>query len=102
MDKPYMTIDPANDALYVVWTDFGTTRGPNVVRIYFSGQIALSTAVIRDRTDPSPALCSCRDRMPVTGGAAGRTGPGPAEPVPDSGTEDKKEDGSCANRSFTR
>src|SRR5436190_8659361 len=66
------------------------------------GQIALSTAVIRDRTDPSPALCSCRDRLPVTGGAAGRTGPGPAEPVPDSGTEDKKEDGSCSNRSFTR
>lgn len=40
MDKPYMTIDPANDALYVVWTDFGLTRGPNVVRIYFSASTA--------------------------------------------------------------
>ena len=39
MDKPYMTIDPANDALYVVWTDFGLTRGPNVVRIYFSESV---------------------------------------------------------------
>src|SRR2546425_6124401 len=39
MDKPYMTIDPATGALYVVWTDFGLTRGPNAVRIYFAASV---------------------------------------------------------------
>src|SRR5439155_24263195 len=36
MDKPYMTIDPVSDALYVFWTDFSPTRGPNSWRIYFA------------------------------------------------------------------
>src|SRR5437867_8880269 len=36
MDKPYMTIDPASDALYLVWTDFGPHRGPNEIRIFYA------------------------------------------------------------------
>jgi hypothetical protein len=36
MDKPFMTIDPATDALYLVWTDFGPHRGPNDIRIFFA------------------------------------------------------------------
>ncbi|HYS06921.1 MAG TPA: sialidase family protein [Candidatus Dormibacteraeota bacterium] len=36
MDKPYMTIDPVSDALFVFWNDFSRTRGPNSWRIFFA------------------------------------------------------------------
>lgn len=36
MDKPFLTIDPASGALYVVWIDFAPSRSPNSVRIFFS------------------------------------------------------------------
>src|SRR2546426_5407356 len=36
MDKPYLTIDPVTDTLYLFWTDFSPTRGPNSWRIFFA------------------------------------------------------------------
>ena len=39
MDKPFITIDPVTDALYVVWTDFAPTRGPSAVRIFFAASV---------------------------------------------------------------
>lgn len=36
MDKPYLTIDPDTDALYLFWTDFGPKRPANNIRIAFA------------------------------------------------------------------